>query len=640
MNYEFGSFRLDTAKRRLFHDDGQVVPLTPKAIETLRVLIERRDQIVLREDLMNAIWPDVAVEDGNLSVTVSMLRKALSDDGNGNKLIETIPKQGYRFLGAVRVIDETDVVLTVEKYTEKKLTIDEHLNVDRRLITLFSSVPRVARVIAIGTFLILAIAASAYLVRSRSSHSAGTRIQSLAVIPFRAMNDQSPTSHKGLGLADILITRLSSLRDIRVRPTAAVLKFEIETPDLQEVGSTLNVEAVLTGTIYQSNDKIRVIAQLIRLQDESPIWAGTFENPIKDELKLQDEIALQVVDALALNLTGEERGALTKRYTENEEAFELYLKGRNYWNKRSYEGLSEAQHLFRKAIDIDPNFALAYAGLADSMIFGSPSPEVNDCIAKAIELNPNLAEPYASLGFVRALHQWQWKEAEESFKKSIELNPNYPTAHHWYAILLGIEGRFAEAKSEMQVAIDINPLSYNYYTDMGQIYYFTGEYDKAKDYCNRALQIYPDFTFAHQNLSAIYLQLGDYESFIREYNLSFMTLIKTPSNVGYDEQARATAIEADLKLYRTMGTREYFEDLLARESRNTAVMKNPGALLGQAWLYLFLGNKEKALESLERAFETRAFGTVWVKADPKFQSLRNEPRYKALLQKMELPLDN
>ena len=639
MKYEFGSFRLDTDKHRLLRDDDQVVSLTPKAIETLRVLIEHRNQVVEREDLMKAIWPDVAVEDGNLSVTVSMLRKALSEDGKGEKFIETVPRQGYRFLGEVRAVENTAAVLMVEKYTQGQLTIDEHIRDDRSLTVLLSSIPRVSRLTAVGAVMIIAVAAFVYLVRSRSSHRAETRVQSLAVLPFKAINDQNPESHKGLALADILITRLSNLRGIAVRPTASVLKFETDTPDLKDIGPKLNIEAVLTGTIYHSEERVRVIAQLIRLRDQSPIWAGTFEKSIKDEIKLQDEIALQVVDALALHLTDAERGALTKRYTESAEAYELYVRGRYHWNKRNYEGLSESQHFFRKAIDMDPNFALAYAGLADSLIFGSPSPELHAYIANAIELDPTLAEPYASQGFVRAIHQWNWKEAEESFKKSIELNPRYATAHHWYAILLGIEGRFDDAKSEMQKAIDINPLSYNFYADMGQIYYFTHEYDKAKEYCNRAIEIYPDFTFAHQYLAAIHFQQGNYESYIRENNIGFIVL-NTINQAPTDKKARANSIEKEIELYRAKGIRGYLESNLAVELKNTETMKNQNAALGHAWTYSLLDDKDKALECLERAYESRAFSLAWVKADPRYDNLRSEPRYKAILQKMGLPSDN
>ena len=208
-----------------------------------------------------------------------------------------------------------------------------------------------------------------------------------------------------------------------------------------------------------------------------------------------------MVDALALNLSGNEKTALNKVYTESADAYQLYLKGRYRWNKRDRADVSEAELLFRKAIEKDPNFALAYVGLADSMVFDARQDETHTAISKALELDPNLGEAYATLGFYQTVHKWKWEEAEARFKKSIELNPGYATAHHWYAVLLGIEGRNDEAKVEMQRALEINPTSYNFLADLGQIYYFNHEYDKAKEYCNRALEIYPDFRFAHGYLS-------------------------------------------------------------------------------------------------------------------------------------------
>jgi DNA-binding winged helix-turn-helix (wHTH) protein/TolB-like protein len=637
MNYEFGSFRLDTNKHRLLRLDGQIVPLTPKAIETLRVLIEHRDQIVEREVLMKAIWPDVTVEEGNLNVTMSMLRKALSGDSTGEKFIETVPRQGYRFLGDVRVLENSDKVLTVEKYTKEQLTIDEQISVGTRLSVLLSS--RTVRLATLVAVAIVVIGAVGYLVRSRTSQAAEPRIQSLAVIPFKAINDQNASSHKGLGLADILITRLSNLRSISVRPTAAVLKFETESLDLKSIGETLNVQAVLTGTIYHANDKIRVTTQLIRLKDQTPIWAGHFERSNKDEIQLQNEIALRVVDALALNLTGAERGALTKRYTENAEAYELYVQGRYHWNKRSYGAIIQSQQLFRQAIDSDPNFALAYVGLADSLVFGYPSVELSTSIKKAIELDPNLAEAYASLGFYQAIHHWKWKDAEESFKKSIELNPNYATAHHWYATLLGIEGRFAEARAEMQRAIDINPISHNFHTDMGQLYYFTREYDKAKEYCNRALEIFPDFPYAHHNLSLIYFQQGDYENYVRESALAAMTINVTTNNPTVSDETRAKVIQKELDLYRTKGIRAYLEQQISIAGASTEAMKDTGTNLGFVFIYTFLDEKEKALQNLERAYESRAFMLPWIKVDPRIDKLRSDLRYKAVLERMNLPPD-
>ena len=563
MIYEFGSFRLDTEKHRLMRD-GEIVSLTPKAIETLRVLVERRDQIVERDELMKTIWPDVAVEDGNLSVAVSTIRKALNED-KSEKFIETVPRQGYRFLAQVRQIEAESEVVVVEKYRKSQITIDEHIGLGAKVgDKLFWRTGTLAKIAGISAMVLIAVAVFGYFAKTRSSHGAGNKIQTLAVLPFKSLNSPADDSHQGLGMSDILITRLSNLRAITVRPTAAVMSYEHTSEDIPTIGSKLNVDAVLQGTVYNQNNKVRVTVQLIRVADQASIWASHFEKELKDQFQLQDEIALQIVDALALNLNGTEHGALTKRYTENADAYQLYLKGRYHWNKRSLDGLSQAQHLFRKAVEADSNFALAYVGLADSLLFNNPSPEPDSYLSKALAIDSNLAEAYASKGFLHAIHRWEWKEAEESFKKSIELNPNYATAHQWYSMLLGIEGRYDEARAEMQRAIDIDPTSYNFLADMGQIYYFTHEYDKARAYCNKALKLFPDFNFAHQYLSDVHLLTGDYEGYVSELQLGTLTRNATQTRPTLPDEIKQTATGKELEVYRRLGIRRYLEDLIER----------------------------------------------------------------------------
>lgn len=367
------------------------------------------------------------------------------------------------------------------------------------------------------------------------------------------------------------------------------------------------------------------------MSDQSPIWAGQFEKPLQDELRLQDEIALQVVDALALSLSGNEQRALTKRFTESADAYQLYVKGRYHWNKRNYEGLGEAERLFRDAINKDPNFALAYVGLADTTAFFYRQAEMYAALDNALELDPNLAEAYATRGFALAIHEWKWKEAEDSFKRSIELNPGYATAHHWYAILLGIEGRYDEAKAEMRRALEINPLSHNFHADLGQVYYFAHEYDTAKEYCYKAVELYPDFAKAHQYLYYVYLLSGEYEAAIEQ------TLKGDVGNPpGEQEKVKSARFAEGVNSYRHGGIREYME-LRVRPSAWMA--QEPSAAYGIAWTRAFLGDKEKALDNLEKAVERRAFMMAWVKADPVFDCLRSEPRYQAILQKMQLPPD-
>jgi len=636
--YEFGEFRLDTEKHRILRD-GEIVAVTPKAVETLAVLIQQRGRLVERDDLLNSVWRDVAVEDGNLTVTISMLRKALGEKGNEQRFIETVPRLGYKFVAPVREVIEEVPVLVVQKRTLAKLTIDEETAVrkDARPFiaqVLPSSRHRLAVLAATTAVVALAIGIFFFLRGGKWNSTTSSPIKSLAVLPFKTINSDKESAHEGLGIADILITRLSNIKAITVRPTSSVVALESSNEDSISIANQLRVDAVLEGTIYRTGDKVRVTGRLLKVADQSVIWSGQFERTTKDELQLQNEIASQVVDVLALNLNSNEKTILTKRYTENADAYQLYLKGRYEWNRRNYEGLSESQRLFRNAIEKDPGFALAYVGLADSLIFSDDRIEVSEALEKALALDPNLAEGYATQGFNLTIHYWQWKEAEGSFRKSIELNSGYATAHHWYAILLGIEGRNAEAKAEMQRALEIDPLSYNFLADLGQIYFFNHEYDKAREYCNKALAIYPNFSYAHGYLYNIYLQTGNFEAAIDEkWKQQFLEIKDDqPANA---EAAMSASIAEEKEKLRRFGMNKLVEQVIARAKKDLAY-RDRSAAYGWALQLAFVGEKEKALDNLERAFENRAFMMAWVKADPAFDSLRSEPRYQAIISKMGL----
>lgn len=633
--YEFADFRLDPEKQRLLQGSDPL-PLTPKAVETLRVLIERRGQVVEREELMNAVWPEVAVEDGNLTVTVSMLRKVLAERSN-DKFIETFPKRGYKFIGEVREVTEAASAILVEKQTVGRVVIDEQVSLSRpRLFA--TSRQRVAT--AVMAVVGIALVAGGFVYSSRSSRARGESpvVKSMAVLPFKVINS-TDNNHQGLGLADVLITRLSNIKEINVRPTSSVFAFENSQESSTAIGQKLLVDAVLEGSILLLNDRVRVTTRLIRVGDQSPIWAGEFEKAAGNEMELQDEIALQVVNALALHLRGTESKALTKRFTQNAEAYELYVKGRYHWNKRSYGSLAEAEHLFRSAIEKDPNFALAYVGLADSLIFYAPSTELNSALRKAIELDPNLAEAWASQGFMLGIHLWRWKEAEESFKKSITLNPGYATAHHWYATLLEIQGKHEEAKAELRRALEIDPLSYNFLADLGQVYYFNREYQTAEEFCKKSLAINPDFSFAHNYLGYIYMQTGRYELAIEEYVKSSNLQEQSNRDSSKVEASRAQTAEEYLALYREGGIKKYLEWMIDFSNSNASSLNNPNSPYHTAIFHTRLGHKEEALSDLERAYKSRAFMMAWVKAEPAFDSLRSDSRFKEILQKMNLPAD-
>ncbi|MGH9752968.1 MAG: tetratricopeptide repeat protein, partial [Blastocatellia bacterium] len=505
--FEFGPFRLDTAERLLLRD-GEPVLLPPKAFDTLLVLVANRGHILRKDDLLNAVWPEAMVEENNLSQYVSALRKALGDDCNGQKYIETIPKLGYRFVARVMEVEE------------EKNSVQE------------------------------------------SGRIAGSHVRSIAVLPFKYLGAEGGDEYLGLGIADAIITRLGNLKQIVVRPTSSVRKYAGSAQDPIVAGHELRVEAVLEGNIQRAGDRIRATVQLVSVRDEAPMWAEKFDVEFKDIFTVEDSTSEQVVEALILKLTHEERERLTRRYTEDIEAYQLYLKGRYYWNKRSSGGFKKASSYFQQAIDKDPGYALAYAGLADCYnlhsYYGEMAPQESFPKAKAassraLEIDDMLAEARTSLAFVRAWYDWDWPAAESEFHRALELNPNYATAHHWYALFLMAMERADEAIEEIKRAHEIDPLSLPINRDVGLVYHRARLYDRAIEQYLKTIELDPGFWSARQHLGWAYEQKAMYEEAIAEFNQAI-------ASVGDRRKLRAELAH----VYAVSGRREEAEKAIGK----------------------------------------------------------------------------
>lgn len=609
---EFGGCRLDVEKRFLWCGDNPV-DLPPKTLDLLCLFVEKRGEVVSKEEIWKTVWPDAFVEETNLTHNVYLLRKALRQLGETD-LIQTVPRRGYRFTGDLR----SNVDLVIERHSVSQ-TIEEISQPSETKVRSFIT-NWFAGTALVSILLIVAVGFAAWRGYSGASLADG-QIRSIAVMPFNGIGDDSEVA--GLGIADLIITRLSNIKEINVRPTSAVIK--LNGVESVAAGERLNVDAVLEGSVFRTDDKIRITARLLRVSGGEPVWAGEFEKPLNEELNLHQEIAGELIDALALNLEGTGSGDLTKRFTDSAGAHQLYVKGRYNWNKRSTEGMGEAVQLFRSAIEQDPNFALAHVGLADTLMMSELVPVVSlKAVNRAIELDPDLAEAHATLGFIRMFHEWNWDEAENAFKTSIRLNPNYATAHHWYAQLLAIEGRNDEAKVAMRRALDIDPLSQNFLADLGQIHYFAGEFKQAEEYCLRALSIDPTFVLGHKYLHNIYLQTGDYEK-AAEAQRRYL-FYEDPPGKGYDLDAAIAAAQDSI---RQKGPKGYLQ----------AFLKNPlhpNHSYGNAAIHAITDENEAALSEIEKAYEGRAFLAAYVKADPSFRHLHGNPRFESVLMKMGL----
>ena len=646
--YEFDPFRLD-ANERLLLRDGEIVPLTPKAFDLLQALVENSGHLLDKDKLMRRLWPDSFVEDGSLAQNVSLLRKALGES-DGQRFIETVPRRGYRFVASVRQLSEQDDLIgehpeTIFAEAEQEPGIpgkfpeldqvDEAgtLAVSSRVSSMFRKKPGLAILTA---SLALAIAAGAllYFVYLRQPEQTPIqRINSIAVLPFKSLGVDGADEYLGIGIAETLTTRLSTLKQLTVRPTSAVLKYAASDKETVIAGRELGVETVLEGSIRRMGERVRATARLVRVSDGSLLWADKFDESFTDIFKVEDSISGKVADALALKLSGEEQTRLTKRYTDNAEAYQLYLKGRYFWNKRTEEGFNRGIAQFTQAVEKDSNYALAYAGLADSYIgltfynLAAPDetmPKAKEAAMNALAIDNALAEAHASLAHVLVNYDWNWPEAEREFKLSIELDPDYATAHQWYAIhYLTATGRLDEALEEMKRALELEPASLVMNAFMGAALYYSGRYDDAIEQCRKTIEMDPNFVVAHLYLGLAYEQSRMFDDAISEFRKAISLspgspLMKSALGHAYaqsNNRAGATTILVEL---RELSKQRYVSSYEV------------------AAIYVALGETEQAFKLLERAYQEHSFHLVYLTEWPQFGSVRTDPRFKDLVRRIGL----
>ncbi len=647
--YEFGSFRLDVTERVLLRD-GEPVALTPKSFDTLLVLVQNSGHVLERDELMEMVWPDAIVEENNLRQSISALRKALGDSPNTPQYIETIPRRGYRFVASVRELwDESDDLIVVERVRSRVL-IEEEEEVDEEQPGSgeavgrwgggeFSPAPRLPRSPALllpRLFVLLLVGLATVLsyfwISSRSKPAeTGAAVRSIAVLPFKPLVAEGNDEYLGLGLADALIAQLSNLRQLIVRPTSAVRQYTALEQDPVAVGRELKVDSVLDGTIQRLGDRIRVTVQLLSISDGAPLWAETFDATFTDIFAVQDIIAERVARALTLRLTGAELKQLTKHDTESAEAYQAYLKGRYFWNKRTYEGFKKSIEYFQQAIERDPNYVLAYAGLADcynmlaDYTFLSPEeafPKAEAAVTRALEIDDTLAEAHASLAYIRLHYHWDWIAAEREYKRAIALNPNYATAHQWYGLYLTAMGRFEEAIAEMKRAQALDPISLIITMAAGRPFYYARQYDQAIEQYQKALEMDSHFGVAHITLGWAYEQKGMVEKALTEFQKAVTLPVDSRAATGH---AYAMLGEGD----KAMAILDELKEL----SKHKFV--SPYYL---AILYTGLNRKDDAFIWLENAYRERSHWLIFLNVEPAFDSLRSDPRFAELVRRVGFPL--
>jgi len=704
--YEFDDFRIDVAHLMLYHR-GTEIAMVPKAVETLLALIERRGKIVSKDELLEAVWPDTVVEESNLFLYLSLLRKTLGTHQDGSLYIETLRRRGYRFNGEVHLVEEAvedkNYELTVDEFEQSRANIQSQAarvhvvkNWNRNTtesgkISSASSVlpalipfesshdltpsknelapdelsrggsadvvegaqPEVRgeevsnvittpararsawrrnRHIILAGVIIAALGVPAfYLWRVRTKTAPTAPVRIVAVLPFKPLVVENRDEALELGMADALITKLGNTRGVIVRPLTSARKYGGMDQDPLAAGRELQVDSVLDGSIQRWGDRIRVTARLVSVGGEQ-LWAGQYDEKFTDIFAVQDAVSARVVGALALHLSGEEERRLTKRYTDNAAAYELYLKGRYHLFKLTPTEVRKGGEFFQEAVRVDPAYALAYTGIADAyrtlpitsdMAPKDAFPKAKEAVTKALELDDSLAEAHTILGWIKFWFDWDWAGSESEFRRAIELNPNNADAHRGYAHLLSNTGRHDEALKEVERARELDPVSLITNTLQAQFLHFAGRDDEAVRRFEKTFELDPNFWVAHVNLAYVLIHK-------KMYGPALTELAKAREQSGGNTH--------------TISLTGYVLALSGERKRARGVLEELRRLSGQRYVPPYnlalvhhgLGEREEALGWLERAYEERDVMLTFLAVDRKWDALRSERRFVSLLEQMNL----
>lgn len=490
------------------------------------------------------------------------------------------------------------------------------------------------KAIALVAILVAGTAIAYYWISSGRSNL-GASLRSIAVLPFKSLNTSAGDEYLGLGMTDALITKLSNIRQPLVRPTSAILKYAAPGQDSLAAGREMRVDAVIEGSVQKDGEQLRITVQLVRVSDGAALWAGTFDESFTNIFRVQDSISQQVTRALTVKLSGEEKELLAKRYTEDTEAYKLYLNGRYYWNKRTEDSFKKAIEFFERAICSDPNYALAYAGLADGYnllasqeaLLGGLSPKemfppARRAAIRALELDDLLAEAHAAMGTVLSSER-DWAGSEREFKRAIELNPNYDVVHSFYGLLLITMERMDEALAEMRQAEKLDPLSITVKTNIGGILFRARAYDQAIEQVRKVVDAAPNFPRAHLVLGQVYEQKGMYPEAIAE--------LKQTARLSGN---RPVALAVLAHIYAVSGNRGEATKLLEELQRLSA--ERYVSPYYMAIIYAGLGDKDKAFEWLEKELEDRSLSIGLLGIEQRSDSLRGDSRFQSLLKRAGL----
>jgi len=628
----FGVFEIDLRAGELTKR-GLRIRLQEQPFQVLTMLLEKPGELVTREELREKIWGQTIVDfDHGLNKAINKIREALGDSAENSRFVETVARRGYRFLA-----DVTPVDAAVDKQpgpeTDGLGPLPDSPSVEPPAVGVSPKRPYRPRAwtgVGLGLALVLTAALS-WILYAQSQSS--PKIRSLAVLPLESLSGDASQDYFADGMTDALIADLGQISALRVISRTSAMAYKRVHRPLPEIARELNVEAVVEGTVLRSGERVRITAQLIQVPNEKHLWAQSYEGDLKDSLALQNSVARAIAQQIQVTLNPQEDAALKKSSPVNAEAYEAYLRGRYFWNKRTRDGLVRASDYFQHAIDTDPDYARAYSGLADSYALSgdweygilSPQdafPKAKAAATKALALDDNLSEAHTSLAFIQDLYDWGWASAEKEYKRALALNPGYATAHHWYAWHLIVMGRNDEGIAELKKAESLDPLSLIISADLADALSIAHRYDESVQQSQQTIEMDPHFAVAHYQLGQALEQKHNHDEAIAEFRRAI------------ELSGGNTTFESNLaNAYAVSGRKEeamkIVKDLESRQSQNSSTDASI------ALIYVGLGDNDQSMIWLNKAYQARFNPSILMR--PVFDPLRTDPRFQDLLHRIGLP---
>ena len=626
---KFGSFEADLRSGEL-SKQGKRIPLQEQPFRLLSMLLERPGEVVTREEVRQRLWPGTIVDfDHGLNKAISKIRDALGDSAETPRFVETVSRRGYRFLADVKDAAELDLQSAVRQPRAADEGSDRSVEFPTVSVGMSGFKRSFVPWIGSGMALLLLVVGTWFFVRAQRPVSA---IHSVAVLPLSNLSSDASQEYFADGMTDELITQLAQIGALRVISRTSAMTYKNTHKRLADIARELDIQAVVEGSVLRVGDRVRITAQLIRVPADEHLWAQSYEGSFRDTLALQGQVSQAIAEQIKANVSQRERQAMSTARIVNPQAYEAYLKGRYFWNKRDAEGFKKAIEYFQSAIAADPGYAEAYSGLADTYALAGgweygvlapqeAAPRAHEAATQAVLLNPMLSEAHTSLAFALDMSTWDWAGAEREFRRAIELNPGYATVHHWYGYHLVMVGRSDEGIAELRKAESLDPLSLIISAGVADVLYISHRFDEAAHQLRKTLEMDPNFAMAHYQMGQVLVQQHRADAAIAEFERAIQLAGHSPA---FDANlASAYAISE-----RIAAAHQIAADLERLPDPNGAVYAN------LALIYTSLGRADEAMGWLDKAYQARFEAVMLVR--PPFDPLRGDARFKALMGRVGL----